>query len=164
MQREEKPQLNFGSSFCIFFFLPLSLLYVIWASQEGCLFSWGSHSGPRTFLCSIFGSFSLLCLSVFTILDSFFLFSLLNTSYPSKSSIKVFASWLVMVMGVPSPSWDLHTAVAWVGRISIRGFSLPHSTMPWLQGIFLIPNPQSNSLKKGNMIFFSQEDAKTLRV
>ena len=70
----------------------------------------------------------------------------------------------VMVMGVPSPSWDLHTAVAWVGRISIRGFSLPHSTMPWLQGIFLIPNPQSNTLKKGNMIFFSQEDAKTLRV
>ena len=164
MQRRETHGPILAPLLICFFLLPLSLPYVIWASQEGCLFSWGSHSGPRTFLCSIFGSFSLLCLSVFTILDSFFLFSLLNTSYPSKSSIKVFASWLVMVMGVPSPSWDLHTAVAWVGRISIRGFSLPHSTMPWLQGIFLIPNPQSNSLKKGNMIFFSQEDAKTLRV
>ena len=36
--RENRPQLNFGSSFYMFFVLPLSLLYVNWASQEGCLF------------------------------------------------------------------------------------------------------------------------------
>ena len=31
-------QLNFGSSFYMFFLLPLSLPYINWASQEGCLF------------------------------------------------------------------------------------------------------------------------------
>ena len=71
MQREEKPQLNFGSSFCIFFFLPLSLLYVIWASQEGCLFylrfSLRSWDLPLFYFCG----FSLLCLLATTILDSF---------------------------------------------------------------------------------------------
>ena len=63
-RQEEKrsPWLNFCSSFYIFFFLPLSLAYVDWASQEDCCFTWGSHSGPRTFLCSIFLGFSLLCL------------------------------------------------------------------------------------------------------
>ena len=37
---------------------PLSLSYVNWVSQEGC-FSWGSHSGSWTFLCSIFVCFFL---------------------------------------------------------------------------------------------------------
>ena len=38
MQREESPGLNFGSSFCMSFLLPLSLSCVNWSSQEGCLF------------------------------------------------------------------------------------------------------------------------------
>ena len=54
-------------------FLPLGLPYVNWASQDCCLF-WGPHSGPRTFLCSIFTGFSLPCLLATAILDSFFLF------------------------------------------------------------------------------------------
>ena len=33
-QREERDPRPFGSSFCMFFLLPLSLLYVNWASQE----------------------------------------------------------------------------------------------------------------------------------
>ena len=32
------PPFNFGSSFCMFFILPLSLPYVNWTSQEGSLF------------------------------------------------------------------------------------------------------------------------------
>ena len=46
--------------FICFFSSPLSLLYVNWDSQEGC-FNWGSHSSPRTFLCSIFVGFSFAC-------------------------------------------------------------------------------------------------------
>ena len=37
-KRREVPLLNFGSSFYMFFLLPMSLPYVNWASQEGCLF------------------------------------------------------------------------------------------------------------------------------
>ena len=41
--------------------------------QPGVLcFTWGSHSGPWTFLCSIFAGFSLLGLLATAILDSFF--------------------------------------------------------------------------------------------
>ena len=73
MQREEKPQLNFGSSFCIFFFLPLSLLYVIWASQEGCLFylrfSLRSWDLPLFY----FPGLSPFCLLARASLNSFFL-------------------------------------------------------------------------------------------
>ena len=36
--RREAPRPNFGPSVYIFFLLPLSLPYVNWASQEGCLF------------------------------------------------------------------------------------------------------------------------------
>ena len=38
VRRREALQPNFGSSFYMFFLLPLSLPYVNWASQEGCLF------------------------------------------------------------------------------------------------------------------------------
>ena len=38
IQKEEKPGANFVSSFSVLFLLPLSLSYVNWASQEGCLF------------------------------------------------------------------------------------------------------------------------------
>ena len=36
--------------------------------------TWGPHSGPWTFLCSIFVGFSLPCLLATAILDSFYLF------------------------------------------------------------------------------------------
>ena len=38
IQREEKPGANFVSSFYVLFLRRLSLSYVNWASQEGCLF------------------------------------------------------------------------------------------------------------------------------
>ena len=62
-EHEEKrsplsPALNFGSSLCLLFLLPLSLPYVNWASQEGYLF----YLRFSLFLCSIFLGFSLLCL------------------------------------------------------------------------------------------------------
>ena len=68
--REEKPLAQFWLLFLCFFLLPLSLPYVNWA----VCFTWG----PQTFLCSIFMGFFLLCLLATTILDSFFLFQLLN--------------------------------------------------------------------------------------
>ena len=40
--------------------------------------TWSLHSGPRTFFCSIFVSFSLPCLSATAILDSFSLFYVPN--------------------------------------------------------------------------------------
>ena len=55
----------------ICFFLPGPVLYKL--GQPG-VFTWGSHSGPQTFLCSIFAGFSLPCLLATTILDSCFLF------------------------------------------------------------------------------------------
>ena len=83
MKRREAPSSIFGSSFYMFFLLLLSLPYVKWSSQVDC-FTLGPHSGPRTFLCSIFAGFSLLHLLATAILDSFFLFYLPNIS-PSRN-------------------------------------------------------------------------------
>ena len=66
--------LNLGAFYYMIFLFPLSLPYVNWASQKGVCVTWGSHSSPQTFLCSIFAGFSLLCLLATSILDSFFLF------------------------------------------------------------------------------------------
>ena len=83
-QSKEKrsPQFSFGSSFYMFFFFPSS-----WAcpvsirlARRAVCFTWGSYSGPGTFLCSIFMGFSFLCLLAATILESFFLFYLSNRS------------------------------------------------------------------------------------
>ena len=57
----QKGRLNSGSSFYMFCLLPMNLPYVNWDSQEGC-FTWGSHSSPRIFFCSIFLASSFLCL------------------------------------------------------------------------------------------------------
>ena len=62
----------FGSCFYVFL-SPRGLPYVNWVSPE-CCSTWGPHSGPRTFLCSISMGFSLLYLLATTILDSFSLF------------------------------------------------------------------------------------------
>ena len=63
-------QLDFGSSFYVFFLLCLSLRCVNWASQEGCLFYLMSSDLPLFYFHGLF----LLCLLATTILDSFFLF------------------------------------------------------------------------------------------
>ena len=63
----------FGSS-CYMLFPPLGLPCVNWASQSAVCSTWGPHSGPQTFLCSLFVGFSLSCLLATAILDSFFLF------------------------------------------------------------------------------------------
>ena len=62
-------------------FLPLGLPYVNWANQDCCLFYLRSHSGPRTFLCSIFAVFSLPCLLAIAILvvEEAILFPILTT-------------------------------------------------------------------------------------
>ena len=72
-RRKPEAQFCFLSLYVFFFSFP-SLPYVNWASQEAVCFTWGPHSGPWTFLCSIFMGFSLLCLLATAILDSFFLF------------------------------------------------------------------------------------------
>ena len=60
--------------YVFFLFLPLSLPYVNWASQECCLFYLRSSLQSWTFLCSIFTGFSFPYLLATTILDSFSLF------------------------------------------------------------------------------------------
>ena len=52
-------RLNPGSSFCMFCLLPLSLPYVNWASQEGCLFHLRFSLHLQIFFCSIFMGFFL---------------------------------------------------------------------------------------------------------
>ena len=56
--------LNFGSSFYMFFLLPLSLPYVDWASQEGCLFhlrfSLQSWDFPLFHFCGLLLSLSFI--------------------------------------------------------------------------------------------------------
>ena len=75
---KRKERLNFGSSFYVFFFffflLPWACPMLVVLARKDVCFTWGSHSGPQTFLCSIFAGFSLLFLLATTILDSFFLF------------------------------------------------------------------------------------------
>ena len=66
-QPKRRERFNFDSSFYMHFLLPPSLLYVNWNSQEGCL-TWGSHSSPRTFLCSIFFFFFYFILLYNTVL------------------------------------------------------------------------------------------------
>ena len=83
-RREEKPRGSIWLLFLHIFSPPPSLPYINWASQEGCVcFTWGSHSGPQTFLLSIF-CFSILCLLATAILDSFFLFYLTHESLKQK--------------------------------------------------------------------------------
>ena len=74
LDEKRTPWPNFGSSFYMFLLVPLSLPYVNWASQKGCLLH------PRFSLWSldlplfIFMGFSLLCRLATTILDFLFLF------------------------------------------------------------------------------------------
>ena len=62
-----------GSSFYMFFSPPWACLMQIGLRQERCS-TCSPHSGPRTFLCCIFTSFSLPYLLASAILDSFSLF------------------------------------------------------------------------------------------
>ena len=54
-RERERERASFGSSFYMFF------LFCFVFVQPG-VFTWGPHSGPRTFLCSVFLGLSLLCL------------------------------------------------------------------------------------------------------
>ena len=80
--QRRSPQLKIGSSFYLFFLLPLILPYVNWASQEGCLFYLRSSLRfsdlPLFYFCMIFPSLS------FSHCHSGFLFPIL----PNKSILK----------------------------------------------------------------------------
>ena len=56
---KRSPGLNFGSSLYMFFLFPLSLPYVNWASQEGCLFYLRFSLWSSDFLLFLFFFFSL---------------------------------------------------------------------------------------------------------
>ena len=63
-QRKEEPSLNFGFSFYVFFLLSLSLPYINWAFQEGCLFYLRSSlQSSDLLLFYSCGLFSSLCFS-----------------------------------------------------------------------------------------------------
>ena len=82
----------------------MSLLYVNWASQKGSLFlTWGPHSNPQTYLCSIFTGFSVHCLfSSVQSLSCVQLCNPINRSMPglpitnSRSSLKLMSIESVM--------------------------------------------------------------------
>ena len=56
--------------------------------------TWGSHSSPWTFLCSIFAGFPLPCLLATAILDSYFLFYLTQSTHLLAFAISLFHSCL----------------------------------------------------------------------
>ena len=60
------------------FISPWTCPVYIGPARNVVYFTWGPHSGPQTFFCSIFVGFSLLCLLDTSILDSFSLFYLPN--------------------------------------------------------------------------------------
>ena len=62
----------------MFFPPPGPALSKLGLARSAVCSTWSLHSGPRTFLCSIFAGFSLPCLLATTILDSFSLFYLPN--------------------------------------------------------------------------------------
>ena len=68
---------SFGSSLYMFLSPWACPMYIAPAKSVVC-FTWGPHSGPRTFFCSIFEGFSLPCLLASAILDSCSLFYLPN--------------------------------------------------------------------------------------
>ena len=73
-RKERESPSPLASFFICFFLLPLGLPCVNGLARRAVYSPWGPHSGPWTFLCSIFAGFSLLCLLATAILDSFFLF------------------------------------------------------------------------------------------
>ena len=81
--------LNFGSSFYMFFLLPLSLPCVNWDSQEGCLFylrfSLLTLYLPLFYFWCVF---SFLCFLATAIMDSLFLFQLPNIVIPDKITVQ----------------------------------------------------------------------------
>ena len=81
--------LNFGSSFYMFFLLPLSLPCVNWDSQEGCLFylrfSLLTLYLPLFYFWCVF---SFLCFLATAIMDSLFLFQLPIIVIPDKITVQ----------------------------------------------------------------------------
>ena len=69
---------HFGSSFYMFFPPPGPALCKLGLARSAVCSTWGLHSDPGTFLCSIFAGFSLPCLLATAILNSFSLFYLPN--------------------------------------------------------------------------------------
>ena len=77
--REEKPLAQFWLLFCMFFSSPWACPMQIGLARRAVCFTRGSHSCPRTFLCSIFMGFSLLWLLATAILPLFFYLPLLGS-------------------------------------------------------------------------------------
>ena len=74
---ESYPRGPQGSPRLLFLYVFFSSLWVrpvqTGLARGALCFAWGPHSGPQTFLCSIFVGLSLLCLLATTLLNSFFL-------------------------------------------------------------------------------------------
>ena len=75
---KERARECFGSSFYMFFPPPGPALCKLGLARSAVCSTWGLHSDPGTFLCSIFAGFSLPCLLATAILNSFSLFYLPN--------------------------------------------------------------------------------------
>ena len=78
----EREGAGFGSSICMFL-SPWACPMYVGPARSGVCFTWGPHSGPRTFFCFIFTGFSLPCLWP-PPFWTFSLFYLPNTNYIRK--------------------------------------------------------------------------------
>ena len=111
------------------FLLPLGLPYVNWAARSAVCSTWGPPSGPRTFLCSIFGGFSLPCLLATTILDSIFLFLLPSTS--SRVNLGIHKHLHIVTSLPPWSSLILGPFYwYWEQKVGALFISLDHALLP----------------------------------
>jgi len=116
-QREERGSILASLFICFFFFSSSLWTYPmqIGLARRAFCFSWGSHSGPHTFLCSMFAGF-FLSLS-FSQCYFWLLFSILTTWYPAlkRWEAQFFGNrgielslatscWSGMTRGIGSPS------------------------------------------------------------
>ena len=110
-EREKK---CFGSSFYMFFPPPGPALCKLGLARSAVYSTWSLHSGPWTFLCSLFVGSSLPCLLATAILDSFSLFYLPNipslkrweAQFFGNRGFEVFLStscWTGMARGIGPP-------------------------------------------------------------
>ena len=77
-ERRERPPAFWLLFLYVFFSSPWACPMWTGLTRSAVCSTWGPHSGPRTFLCSVSAGFSLPCLLATAILDSFFLFQLPN--------------------------------------------------------------------------------------
>ena len=120
VERERK---CFGSSFYMFFPPPGPALCKLGLARSAVCSTWGLHSDPGTFLCSIFAGFSLPCLLATAILNSFSLFYLPNTMncvFSWQNSV----SFCPASFYIPRPNLPVTPGISWLTALLLHSSPL----------------------------------------